>query len=268
MAMKNTKKNAPVLDSSEAISAGDIKNFLYWKAMQLIVLGNKARLCILSIKKYLTFPDTSKATIDLAALFKNMLEDIQKFPQEIGLSEMEAAEYEFSIELLGNEDASFAIVAQKYSKQDDTDLKDLCDMTSKNIDKIKIHERQSLAILSQACYLLGLRYIVEINTCEKEDMRRFALLEHHLRDSTCEAIGYWSAKLKTMQQNQKNVRKRTTTKDNHKVQIVEWMKTMKPKDVRLLAQEKLDVTERTVLKYMQEIRDEQTAFVRNKDDTA
>jgi predicted solute-binding protein len=71
-----------------------------------------------------------------------------------------------------------------------------------------------------------------------------------------------------MKQNKDNVKQRTTTKEKRKAELKEWMKIMKIKDCRLRAQKEFDVTERTVLKYLQEIRDEKTAIMRKKGDTA
>jgi len=102
----------------------------------------------------------------------------------------------------------------------------------------------------------------------KKDMREFVMLEHDLRDISCEALGYWTAKLEMMKQNKNNVSRRTTTKEKRKTELKEWMKTMKAKEYRLKAMQKWDVSERTILNYEQEINGERTAILRKKDDTA
>ena len=81
-----------------------------------------------------------------------------------------------------------------------------------------------------------------------------------------EAIGYWTAKLEMMKQNKDNVKPRTTAKEKHKAELKKWMKTMSKKECRLKAQKEFDVTDRTALNYLKEIKNEETAFLRKKDD--
>lgn len=91
-------------------------------------------------------------------------------------------------------------------------------------------------------------------------MRKFALIDHMLRDISNEALGYWTAKLEIMKKNKMNVKTRTDKKEEHKNKLKEMLKTMSKKECRIKAQEKFGITDRTVLNYLHEIELEREGY--------
>ncbi len=137
-----------------------------------------------------------------------------------------------------------------------------------NLRLENIHDQRSLNMFLRHC--LTLLFFNENSGVKMTDdeKREYNILEYLITGRAWETLGYWTAKLEIMKQNKDNVKQRTTTKEKRKAELKEWMKIMKIKDCRLRAQKEFDVTERTVLKYLQEIRDEKTAIMRKKGDTA
>ncbi|MRS02187.1 hypothetical protein EG832_03005 [bacterium] len=139
-----------------------------------------------------------------------------------------------------------------------------------NMDEIlernDITKEACLEELRRAC--IHLATVSHFDHWTEKEMLRFFVLEDNLSSMAHEAIGYFTAKLETRITNTDNVRIRTKLKEERKNLLREWMKTMKPQDYRLKAQKEFDVRDRTVLKWLQEMRDEKTAIVRKKDDIA
>lgn len=85
-------------------------------------------------------------------------------------------------------------------------------------------------------------------------------IEVILMQKSYEAIGYWTAKLEENMRNLGNLEKRIKEKAERKNELREWIKTtMKPAERHLKAMEKWKVSERTILKDEQEIREESKA---------
>jgi len=148
----------------------------------------------------------------------------------------------------------------------DINTKIIFDYVDELIGKCNVRERQSLMVLKTVCVALGMSADERRKMTDKEKYG-FVLLEGRLRSKSNEAIGYWTAKLEMMKQNKNNVKVRTTKKQKRKDLLRQWLKAMKTKELCLRAQKEFDVSERTILKYLQEIRDEETAILRNKDVT-
>jgi hypothetical protein len=98
-----------------------------------------------------------------------------------------------------------------------------------------------------------------------DDNYSYVVCEEYVKARSFEALGYWTAKIKRNKQNDENVKARTNIKEKRKAQLREWMKTISTKDCRLKAQKEFGITDRAVLNYLKEIKDEKTAFLRKKD---
>ena len=142
--------------------------------------------------------------------------------------------------------------------------KNIFDSVVNNYREANICESQSLTILANCCSLLPMLERDEIGMTAK-DVLLSKKLEKLVLMKSAEALGYWTAKLEIMKQNKSNVEIRTSKKESRKAELKEWLTTMKPKECRRKAQQKWDVSERTVLKWLQEIRDEETSIMRKKD---
>lgn len=252
----------------DVLSPADLEKYLQWKATQLTVLGYKLNACIEALKKYVSFPNAIEVKNNIIESYTSLMERVNKFRQDTGLSEKEAKEYIFCLEATNDDKSPIALVARHKTTEHEVCMQDHLNRIEEILKTTKIPERQSLTALCQCCTLLGLQYMIKRDDVQKKDMRQFARIEHDLRDVSCEALGYWSAKLEMMKQNKNNVKMRTTKKDDRKTELKEWMKTMKAKEYRLKAMQKWDVTERTVLHYEQEIRGEKTPIMRKKGDNA
>lgn len=263
------KKKKDIDGKPDVLALVDLERFLRWKATQLTLLGYKLYACTETLKKYISFPNAKEVLKDVTEYYASLIKLIENFPQDTGLSEEEAKEFIFYLSPTNDDKIPVTIVAEKKAigHKVGIGIQEQLNRIEEILKTIKIRERQSLTDLSQSCIMLGSHYLIEKNI-QKKDMRQFARLEHDLRDTSCEALGYWTAKLEIMKQNKDNVKTRTNKKEERKAELKEWMKTMKPKQYRLKAMQKWEVSERTVLNYIQEIEDEKTAIMRKKDDTA
>lgn len=132
-----------------------------------------------------------------------------------------------------------------------------------------ITNKQSLSVLFSCCLLLNRIDVYNLDFQPTfVDVMKYHTNKCFTMNKAHEVLGYWQPKAKQGKTNKENVKTRTTKKEERKDKIKEWMKTMKPKDCRLYAQKEFQVSERTILKYLQEIRDEETAIMRTKDVTA
>jgi len=103
----------------------------------------------------------------------------------------------------------------------------------------------------------------------KEEYRIFFKTEFILRDKAQQAIGYWSGKLKEKKSGRENAMVRTTKKEQSKDKIKTWIaEGMKTAAVRLKAQKEFEVTDRTVLNWLKEIKEEKAPVLRKKDGVA
>lgn len=97
-----------------------------------------------------------------------------------------------------------------------------------------------------------------------------ALYDEALRrviEKSNNALGYKKAELINKKRHRKNLDITTTRKQERINQLKEWMKTMKPKEYRRKAQDEWDLSERQVLNYIKEIREEEkTAILRKNND--
>lgn len=145
--------------------------------------------------------------------------------------------------------------------------KELLEFAHKIIPRINPYDQQVPGLFPTACKCL-IGVAEDYDELTDREKTSFLFAERALTMKGNEAIGYWTAKLETKKTNKKNVKIRTTKKDDRKTELKEWMKTMKAKEYRLKAMQRWDVTERTVLHYEQEIRGEKTPIMRKKADTA
>ena len=222
------KKSATV--NPEILPVANLDSLLKWKALQLIVLGHKIFVCMFALKEYSNFPS------DLA-VYRHIYESSKT-----------------------NQENTVTLIATKCADLNINTLQECFNYVEENIKKSKIYERQSLEFLNLSCWILGVHsYEKDI---QEKDMIKFVHLEQILRNISCEAIGYWTAKLEEMKHGKNNAHKRTEKKEERKTKLREWMRTMKPKDYRLRAQKEFDITERTVLNWIQEIRSEKPPVLR------
>ena len=169
--------------------------------------------------------------------------------------------YESLPEILKGKDLVTAVndLVQRMNNIKKIDIYSLDKKTIKGIfdfilsfENIKIQDKGIFFTGASCCNLLGLLYC-STNQLTNEEKRYLKPLEDMVKRKLYEAIGYWTAKLEIMKQNQKNVKKRTTKKEDRKTELKEWMKSMKPNEYRLKAMQKWDVSERTVLNYLKEM---------------
>ena len=266
--MKKTKGKKENNMDTDVLTPDDLARFLRWKATQLTILGHKLEYCIEALKKYIFLPNSKEVLSNITENYNFLMDSLKKFRQDTELSEEEEKEYIFCLEATNDDKSPVALVARYKTTEHEVCIQDHLNRIEEILKTTKITERQSLTALCQCCIILGLQYWFKKDDVQKKDMRQFARIEHKLRDVSCEALGYWTAKLEMMKQNKKNVKIKTTRKDERKTELKEWMKTMKAKEYRVKAMQKWGVTERTVLVYEQEIRGEKTPILRKKDDTA
>lgn len=132
-----------------------------------------------------------------------------------------------------------------------------------------ITDKQSLSVLLFCCKLINFIDVFNLDfQATTGDVIKYHINKCFTMNKAHEVLGYWQPKAKQGKTNFENVKTRTTKKETRKDEIKEWLKTMTSKDLRLEAQRKFGITERTILNYLQEIRDEKTAIMRIKDDTA
>lgn len=191
--------------------------------------------------------------------------DLNEFVKECGLQE--GAEIFNDPTMIAKIDHKLDLLKFKLMYKYDINTMKIFEYVNELIGKSNVCEQQSLMMLKTACVTLGTSADERKKMNDKEKYG-FVLLEGRLRSKANEAIGYWTAKLEMMKQNKANVKPRTTKKEKHKEELKEWMKTMSKKECRLKAQKEFDVTDRAVLNYLKEIKAEETAFLRKKDDTA
>lgn len=137
--------------------------------------------------------------------------------------------------------------------------------------KIDIHKKECFDHLLKAIACWG-RYIYK--NMPQEYFLLFTKIDDDIRSLSCEAIGYWTAKLERAITNQTNVSKRTNEKETNKKILKDWLSKIidlkdkkEVKALRLRAMDKFGKTERTILKWMQEIKEEST-LMRKKDEPA
>ena len=147
----------------------------------------------------------------------------------------------------------------------DKDTRELLRRACETIKNINPYDSKASELLIDACRCLSAS-AVEYDEFSKDEKQQFIHSNHALNMKAHEAIGYWTAKLEIKKKNKNNVGTRTKTKESRKAELQEWMKTMKPKEYRLKAQEKWNVSERTVWNYEQEMKDEKTSILRKNDD--
>jgi len=144
------------------------------------------------------------------------------------------------------------------------------------IRDIRVDEIKSLGEISGYCNLLCDWYNFATTTEQLIDPKPYTdtnnllqidILGMYIIEKAYELMGYWTAKVEKSRSSIPGTKKKITDKENRKALLKEWMKTMKPKDLRRKGQSEFDVTDRTILKYLQEIRGEETAILRNKADT-
>lgn len=265
--MIKSKKKKVINNNHDDFVSTDIDKFLRWKALQLVVLGYRMFASIKALKQYLSFPCQEEVLISITDNITGMIDAIKNFNQLAGISEEEAGGYNFYITSI-DEKNPLTILAEKKHREDEVTFQEHLQKIETFLKTITITDLQSFAELSQCNMAFGTHYFLSKDKILKKDMRKFALLEHKMRDTSCEAIGYWTAKLEEKKRNQENVKTRTTKKEKNKAILKEWMTTMKPNEYRLRAQKEFEKTERTILKWLQEIKDEKTAIMRKKDVTA
>jgi hypothetical protein len=135
--------------------------------------------------------------------------------------------------------------------------------------QINIHISDSLASCIVFCMALLHLYKPAIRILlTEEDKIKLLIAERVAFQNAHEALGYWTAKLEEMKRNKKSVKKRTDTKEDYKAKLKEMLKTMSKKECRIEAQAKFKVTDRTILNYLKEIKEEKTAILRKNKDIA
>lgn len=214
----------------------DLDSYLGQKAIQLNQEGIRIGVLIKSLIKYDNYPINS--------IHRNVFKHTDENAEKIG-----------------------KIIGATYRDLDIDNLQDSFGFVQETIEKCKITERECLEPLMFCCFNLSNQYLAKKKK-QNKDKEKFTELADILRSKSCEAIGYHTAQLKGKKQGLKNVAKRIETKKSNKAQLKEMMKTMKPKEYRLKAQQTFGVTERTVLNWLKEIREEKTPILRNNTDPA
>lgn len=136
------------------------------------------------------------------------------------------------------------------------------------IQKSDISDEQSLQSLCDACCLFSLPQHNPGKKISDNDIKEVMNIEQLLITKVGEALGYWTVKLAAKKRGKNSVKKRTDIKEEYKSKLKEMMKTMKPQEYRLKAQQVFGVTDRTVLNWHKEIKEEKTAILRKNTDTA
>jgi hypothetical protein len=144
---------------------------------------------------------------------------------------------------------------------------DIFDSISELVTKKEIKDKQILEYCYRCCVGM-IKLACDVCKMAKEDIDTYECYSNHVLIKSHEALGYWTCKLEEMKRGKQNVKSRTDKKEKCKAKLKEWMKTMSKKECRLKAQKEFDVTDRAVLNYLKEIKDEETAFLRNNNDTA
>ncbi len=140
---------------------------------------------------------------------------------------------------------------------------------SKQIGAINTRERKSLETFLICCLNIDYLYSPEIfDKATNREKSLIIMIDDVLVKTSLEALGYWTAKLEEMKRNKKSVKKRTDTKEDYKAKLKEMLKTMSKKECRIEAQAKFKVTDRTILNYLKEIKEEKTAILRKNKDIA
>ncbi len=216
-----------------------------WHTIQIMELAKRLSECILAIEKY---GDIPKIEEEMESIIHQLRRNAQ-FKIRVRTSK-------------SNNDRISLLEKQAPPK-------DILNSAFKDLGKTNICEKESL----ERCliYCLNLGYLCDPDNfllATTTERIKILMMENLVIKKSCETLGYWTAKLEMMKQNKANVKPRTTKKEKHKEELKEWMKTMSRKECRLKAQKEFDVTDRAVLNYLKEIKDEETAFLRKKGDTA
>ncbi|HQP25885.1 MAG TPA: hypothetical protein PLP16_12005 [Smithellaceae bacterium] len=222
----------------------------------LFIKKRSDRIFVLGIRSYLL----EKAINEYQAAPQN--EDVINTIRKIIIPELQATDTQ-------DVDRDFTKWFRKYFKDENEFGAELRIFLYKS----KISERKTLGDISLWCVIISIMYELFYEDCSKNAgkvsidlaMNALNLLDDRISRKAHETVGYWTAKLDEMRRNHENIKVRTDKKEKRKVQLRQWMKTMKPKALRIKAQDEFDVSERTVLNWLKEIRDEETAILRNKD---
>ncbi len=131
--------------------------------------------------------------------------------------------------------------------------------------KFDIYKKESFDNLLYALSLLTMNIYKNVTP---DYLLILTKTENIIREITCEAIGYWTAKFEISMQNKNNVKVRTTKKIERRARLKEWINSIDIKDLRIRAQNEFQCTDRTILNDLQKIRDEETRIMRKKSDHA
>lgn len=132
---------------------------------------------------------------------------------------------------------------------------DIFSFIRENINPLNIQNEENLTLCFLCCMAL---MTLNDKNCKMTDEENFTyfIQEHFITVTSYETIGYWTKALEEKKKGKDKVRSRTVKKEERKIEMKEWMKTMKIKDCRIMAMQKWGVTERTILLYEQELKDE------------
>jgi hypothetical protein len=254
------KKEAAKQD--ESLTGDDFEKYLQWRAKELFILGHKIHLCVLSLDKYYDFPsdaEVEKSLGDnLVFLIKNLFSK--------GWHDTTGKRIEFSLITEPHKPLPLNVIAEEKSdipSEWDISVHEHCECIMEKLKLIEVDTEQSLEDIGRQCALIGIRVAFIEKQLSKEDYRIFANVENELRDKAQQAIGYWTGKLKEKKSRRENAMARTTKKEQSKDKIKTWIaEGMKQATVRLKAQKEFEVTDRTVLNWLKEIKEEKAPVLR------
>lgn len=135
--------------------------------------------------------------------------------------------------------------------------------------RIKIQDKNIFDYLFNCCHYIMCLHGINDSAKTKDSIKTYEECERVLLMTGYEAVGYWTAKLEDMKQGKKNAMKRTDKKEARKAELRKWIAAgMKPAEYRLKAQQEFEVTDRTVLNWLKEIKDEKTSVLRKNNGIA
>lgn len=139
---------------------------------------------------------------------------------------------------------------------------------TERLNKLDVKKIECLEILSHCCFCFSSLTFPEIDIeMNRGEKFLYEDLKPQLMRISNGALGYWTKEQEIRKQKRDNLEITTIRKEERKTELRGWIETKKkPKEYRIEAQQKWGVSERTVLKYEQEIRDEKTAILRKNND--
>ena len=170
----------------------DLDTYLKYKANKLQAEGLHLSILIYSLNKFDDYP------IDSA--YRHIFENVKINPKDFN-----------------------KIIAPLYADLTIDTFQNCFDYVNETIEKSKITKRECLVSLMLCCWKLSDLYIYEKNIQDR-DKEIFSFLEDVLRSKSCEAIGYWTAKLEHKKRSKNQETKQQQEAIKEKFVTETWLK--------------------------------------------